>query len=260
MEGKLSTGDPITEYFDNVPKDKRKITIHHLLTHSAGFAESLGFDYEAISSEEFVNRAFQSELNFEPGSRYQYSNAGYSLLAVIVEIVTGRSYEEFLNEDLFRPAGMKYTGYSLPDWTEGQVAHGYRGETHFGPPNEKNWADDGPWYHLRGNGGIISTIKDMYRWHLALEGEEILSREAKSKYHKPHIPEGPGADTYYGYGWVVARSMRGTKVYMHNGGNPYFANDCYRYVEDDLFMYITSNNGESPAIEQSPAILKMIFE
>jgi len=185
---------------------------------------------------------------------------GYSLLAAVIELVTGDGYEKFLHDNLFEPAGMHDTGYCLPAWKENQVAHGYRGDEKFGLPTEKNWAEDGPWWHLRGNGGIISAIRDMYKWHLALAGEAILSKAAKEKYYTPHIAEGPNADTYYGYGWVIARSRRGTKVYMHNGGNPYFANDCYRYVEDDVFVYITSNNGEMPAIEQSPAVLKLIFE
>jgi CubicO group peptidase (beta-lactamase class C family) len=260
MKGKLSTDDPIAKYFKNAPDDKKSITLHHLLTHSAGFRDALGFDYDTITREEFIEMALQSKLEFEPGERYRYSNVGYSLLAAVIELVTGDGYEKFLHEQLFEPAGMHDTGYCLPDWKEHQVAHGYLGEETFGRSDQKNWAKDGPWWHLRGNGGIISTIHDMYRWHLALEGDNILSNAAKEKYYTPHIAEGPNADTYYGYGWVVAESRRGTKVYMHNGGNAYFTNDCYRYVEDDVFVYITSNNGEMSAIEQSGVILKLIFE
>lgn len=259
MMGKLSTNDPITKYFKDVPDDKKSITLHHLLTHSSGFREALGFDYDAISREEFIELAVESKLEFKPGERYRYSNVGYSLLAAIIELVTGNGYEKFLHDQLFEPAGMHDTGYCMPDWKENQVAHGYRGDEIFGQPTEKNWADDGPWWHLRGNGGIISTVHDMYKWHLALEGEDILSKPAKEKYYARHIPEGPNADTYYGYGWVVAESRRGTKVYMHNGGNGFFTNDCYRYVDDGVFVYITSNNGEMSAFEQSGVILKFIF-
>ncbi len=258
MLGKLSTDDPITKYFENVPNDKKGITLHHLLTHSAGLPEALGFDYKTTSREEIIKQAFAAELKYKPGERYQYSNVGYSLLAAIIEITTGGGYEKFLHEHLFKPAGMQDTGYRLPAWKENQVAHGYRGNDHFGQPHKKNWADDGPWWHLRGNGGVISTIHDMYGWHLALGGGKILSDAAQKKYYTPHILEGPGADTHYGYGWVVATSARGTKVYMHNGGNPYFANDCYRYVEDNVFVYISSNNGAMSAIEHSGIILKII--
>lgn len=257
---KLSTDDPITKYFENVPEDKKPITIHHLLTHAAGFADALGFDYATIPRAEYIELALGSRLKYRPGERYSYSNVGYSLLAAIIEIVTGDSYEGFLRDQLFDPAGMPHTGYRLPEWGEKQVAHGYRGDEHFGQPHTQNWADDGPWWHLRGNGGIISTIHDMYRWHLALEGNMVLSEEEKNRYLTPYILEGPGADTHYGYGWVVAESSRGTTVYMHNGGNPYFANDCYRYVDDDVFVYIASNNGERSAIEQSGIILRMIFD
>lgn len=121
---------------------------------------------------------------------------------------------------------MHETGYLIPKWSENKVVHGYRENDKFGQPNTQNWATDGPWLHLRGNGGIISTIYDLHKWHLALQGDSILSETTKATYYKPHIIEGPGADTYYGYGWVIAQSARATKVYMHNGGNPYFANDC----------------------------------
>ncbi|MCP4724719.1 MAG: beta-lactamase family protein [bacterium] len=260
MMGRLSVSDKITKYFENVPDDKNIITIHQLLTHSAGFPDGFGFDYSKITRDEYISLAFSKELLFNPGESYRYSNAGFSLLAAIIEIVTENSYEKFIIDQLFKPAGMNFTGYSLPEWKIDQVVHGYRGDDYFGQPNKKNWDDDGPWWHLRGNGGILSTIHDMYKWHLALDGEDILSGEAKMKYYTPHVLEGPGADTHYGYGWVIATSSRGKKVYMHNGGNPYFANDCYRYVEDDVFVYITSNNGAMSAIEQSVYILRMIFE
>lgn len=260
MMGKLSTDDLMTKYFENVPDDKKDITLHHLLTHSAGFRDALGFDYKEISREDFIKLAFDSKLNFTPGEKYSYSNVGYAILAAVIEKLTNGSYEKFLQDNLFKPANMNSTGYMLGDWDENQVVHGYRGEEYFGQPNKMEWDDDGPWWHLRGNGGIISTIQDMYKWHLALEGEKILSNEAKKKYYTPHIIEEPGGDTYYGYGWVVAQSSRDTKVYMHNGGNPYFANDCYRYIEDDVFVYISSNNGAMSAIEQSGIVLRMIFK
>jgi CubicO group peptidase (beta-lactamase class C family) len=260
MMGRLSTSDLISVYFENIPDDKKDITLHHLLTHSAGFEGAIGFDYKEISRDDFIKLAFESKLFFTPGEKYEYSNVGYALLAAIIEIVTEESYEIFLNNNLFKPAGMIHTGYMLPEWNENQVAHGYRGKEYFGQPHKQIWADDGPWWHLRGNGGIISTIDDMYKWHLALEGDAILSADAKKKYYTPHIIEQAGGDTYYGYGWVIAESSRGTKVYMHNGGNPYFANDCFRYVEDNVFVYISSNNGEQSAIEQSGIILQSIFK
>jgi CubicO group peptidase (beta-lactamase class C family) len=116
-DGKLGTGDPITRFFKDVPPDKRGITLHHLLTHSAGlasdFAES---DYEPVLRDEYVRRALASALLGPPGKRYAYSNAGFSLLAAVVELVSGKNYEAYLADRLFRPTGMTETGYKLPGW------------------------------------------------------------------------------------------------------------------------------------------------
>ena len=108
--------------------------MHQLLTHYAGFT---GPDYQPAGRDETVRKILSSPLEFRPGERFSYSNAGYSLLAAILEIVSGESYEEFLNKHLFRPAGMYFTGYRLPNWEEKVVAHWYVGDKDNGTPLEK---------------------------------------------------------------------------------------------------------------------------
>ena len=102
MMGKLRVSDPISKFVGPVPDDKRAITLHHLLTHTAGLTEGLGGDYEALSQREMLDGALESELRSAPGTEYSYSNLGYSMLAAIIEQVSGRSYEEFLAESLSR--------------------------------------------------------------------------------------------------------------------------------------------------------------
>jgi CubicO group peptidase (beta-lactamase class C family) len=82
MMGKLSVKDPITQYFPDVPKDKKGITLHHLLTHTAGFPGAIGPDFDPITREEFIQLAMQTPLKREPGTLYEYSNVGYSLLGI----------------------------------------------------------------------------------------------------------------------------------------------------------------------------------
>jgi CubicO group peptidase (beta-lactamase class C family) len=194
MQGKLRVEESIGRFFPTAPAEKAAITIHQLLTHTAGLDSDYGpSDYEAVSRDEILRRVFAAPLRSAPGKEHFYSNAGYSLLAAIVEIVAGQSYERFVRENLFEPAGMHATGYKLPKWRDGQVAHGYRDGQDWGTILDKPWAEDGPYWNLRGNGGIHSTAGDMYRWHVALEGEAILSKAAKEKFFKPHVAEGPGA-------------------------------------------------------------------
>ena len=114
---------------------------------------------------------------------------------------------------------MTDTGYVLPDWGPEQVAVEYdRDGRAQGRPFEHPWAADGPFWNLRGNGGMLSTARDMYRWHLALRDDTILDRAAREKMFTPHVREGPGADTHYGYGWVVS-SFEGEPFMWHDGGN-----------------------------------------
>jgi CubicO group peptidase (beta-lactamase class C family) len=241
MEGKLSVDDRITAYFDNVPQDRETVTIHHLLTHTSGMRESLGSDYAPITREKIVERAMKAKLLWQPGERYRYSNAGYSLLGAIVEMVSGGSYEAYLRENLFEPAGMTQTGYLLPQWKPDRLACGYTRNKDWGTPLDHRWDSDGPYWNLRANGGILSTVWDMYRWHLALKGDKILSKEAKNKMFTPHVPEEEGGKSYYGYGWVWVKTGRRTTLITHNGGNGIFFADFLRYVDEDVVILFMTN-------------------
>lgn len=218
MAGKLAMTDPVRKFADDWPADKREITLHQLLTHTAGLIDHLGGDYDVLSRDDMLATAAGSELLSAPGAEYHYSNLGYSVLAAVIEKVSGVGYETYLAEHLFAPAGMTQTGYVLPYWDPIQVAVEYdTAGTPRGRPNERPWGTDGPHWNLRGNGGILSTAPDMYRWHLALDGRDVLSQAAKRKLFEPYVREGDG-DTYYGYGWVVMFDD-GNKIVWHNGGN-----------------------------------------
>ncbi|MBI4750399.1 MAG: serine hydrolase [Acidobacteria bacterium] len=259
MQGKLRVEDPINKYLPGVPKDKAGITIHHLLTHSAGlrsdYAET---DYEPVGREEYVKRAMAEPLLSPPGERFEYANSGYSLLAAIVEMISGQSYEQFLYNNLFKPAGMLHTGYCLPKWSADKQAHGYLDGRAWGTVVEKACVGEGPYWALRGNGGIQATVGDMYRWHQALEGNTILSAEARRKFQTPYIAEGPQGFSHYAYGWAIMKTPRGTKLVTHNGGNGIFAADFRRYVDENVVVFIASN-ADVKAIPASQHIARILF-
>ncbi len=258
-QGKLQVTDTIDKYFDIVPADKRQITLHHLLTHSSGLRDAFGDDYEPVSRDEIIKRAMESKLLWAPGTRYRYSNGGYSLLAAIVELVTGNTYDRYLHDALFAPAGMLHTGYQIPELNPDQLAHGYLtdGED-TGTPVDHAWADDGPYWNLRGNGGILSTAEDMFRWHQALNGTEVLPEDAKAKYFAPHVPEGPRAKTHYGYGWVIGTAGDDSTYHWHNGGNGIFFADMSRYLGDDMVLIMASNRKGRSADIPKLAVLNIL--
>ncbi len=238
-EGKLSVTDPIERHFEGVPEDKRGITLHHLLTHSSGIVNLEGADdWNPIGREEFVRRALAQPLEFEPAARYAYSNAGYSLLGAIVEQRTGKSWEEYVRERIFLPAGMYDTGYIGAPWGEARLAQGYRGGERWGTVVERPFAEDGPFWVLRANGGVHSTAWDMLRWGQTLLGGRPLSADSMAAYWSPHVDEGGG--TFYGYGWVVM-DLGGARVITHNGGNGIFFADMAIVPDAGLVVVLLTN-------------------
>lgn len=257
--GKISFSDTLSKFFEEIPEDKKNITIHQLLTHTGGFPGSIGSDYDKISREVFIREAFKSKLKYKPGERYNYSNVGFSIAGIILEKVTGNSFETFLNKHLLIAAGLEKTGYVLPDWNKDDIVVGYKGNRRWGTPIEKLWGKKGPGWHLKCNGGILTTIDEILKWGMAILGNDVFSESEKKKYLTPYVPEGPAGDSYYAYGWVRMKSSRGTDIITHNGGNPYIQNDMYIYPEEKVIVYITSNNGQFSAIDQSSKILRLLF-
>ena len=136
-------------------------------------------DKENIPQEDFFEKLFASTLLSEPGEKYSYSNTGYSILGRIIELTSGQSYEIFLNEQLFIPAGMKQTGYLLPKWDIGQISRGYnRNVIEMGPTITRYQETGDITWHLKANGGINSTQNDMLLWYEALKANKILSKES----------------------------------------------------------------------------------
>ena len=207
MMGKLNTEDPITKYFENVPEDKKTITLHNLLTHTSGVIDATGMDFVVAPRDETMTKILDAPLQFKPGEEFSYSNAGFSMLAAVIEKVSGQGYEEFLNKNIFAPAGMNFTGYRMPKWDKKIVAHWYRGEKDNGTPLEKSY----PYWNYLGNGGILSTTDDMYRWHRALLEDDVLSAAVKKKMFTPFLNE-------YGYGWDIIKREMGTLI-QHDGGS-----------------------------------------
>jgi CubicO group peptidase (beta-lactamase class C family) len=117
-KGLLDVNDPISKYLPEYPKETGdSITVHHLLTHTSGVpsytdnAELMGRRATKMSTEEILNSFKDKPLDFPPGGQFKYSNSGYYLLGLIVENVSGKSYEEYLQENIFDPLGMAHTGY-----------------------------------------------------------------------------------------------------------------------------------------------------
>lgn len=235
MDGKLQTADTLGKYLPEVPPDKAEITIHQLLTHTAGLKRDAIRQTETVTREEAVRRILASPLESKPGEKFHYANAGYQLLAAIIETASGQSYEDYITQKLLTPAGLTHTGFfSQSRWEAQDVARGYNEWKEIGA--FPDWPRS--WNHT-GSGNIVSTADDLYRWHLALQTDRILSKQAREKLFTKATatPEGD----FYGYGWFVGKAADGGTLISHGGDNIGYRAEFRWYVEPDRVVILLTN-------------------
>jgi hypothetical protein len=187
--------------------------------------------------EKYINGVLGHPLAFKPGAGRTYSNTGFSLLAVIIENVSGERYEEYVREHLFKPAGMTETGYYIPRDTR-RIARGYNdGDTDFGYPWETQWDSKKPLWDLIGNGGMLTTVDDVHKWLVAIKGNKIVSQKSKDKMFQVYYPKSD-----QGYGWNVAETQGKPYVFRVGDAVPQAWNVEFRwYKDDDLIAVVLAN-------------------
>lgn len=227
-QGRLSTGDTLSRFFPDAPEDKKNITILQLLTHTAGMQDVFGGDYEVVSRDWLLEKAFSAKLVREPGKERLYSNSGYSLLAIIIEKVSGKNYETFMREEILKPAGVEKVGYVQASWKNENLAVGYQKGNRWGSPLDHKWAADGPSWNLRGNGGMLSTTSELCRWFEALFDGKIIGAQALQKY----LANASGESKAFG-GRVIGPA----------GGNGIFNSFQLSVIDADFHLtFFTSNS------------------
>jgi len=246
-QGKLSTSDRLSKFYIQAPSDKKNITINQLLTHTTGISPATGgFRYDEANKEQFLEEFFNATLQSVPGTKHQYANANYILLAAIIESVSGQSYSTFLRDNFWKPLGMNHTGYKSISFHIEMISHGYYFNYTDGiwedwgitqehlPDNNKHW------YSI-GKGDVYSTTLDLYKWHVALEANKVLSAKSKELLETPFVAENQDGNTHYAYGWATFKTKSGKKVVWHNGSNGIFFGNFVRFVDDDIVVIVLSN-------------------
>jgi CubicO group peptidase (beta-lactamase class C family) len=170
----LELSDSLGDIFPGAPPDKASVTLLQILQHSAGFDEyhDTEGDFEPMTRLEARQRIFEQELLFSPGTDTAYSNSGYTLLADVIETVSGEPFVDYLRSALFEPASLEQTGfYSEPLWQTVETAVGYDAST-FGGNDPAEWPYT---WALVGNGGLVTTVRDLDRWLTALWDGRVVS-------------------------------------------------------------------------------------
>lgn len=232
-QGRLTTGDAIAKFVPDAPQAAEAITIAQLLSHTSGIAK--GYDLEGVdlrSRDAMVAGVLAAPLANRPGSTFEYSNANYFLLAAIIEIASGATYEDYLRAALFEPLGMKSTGFTRDRKLDGKrAAHRYRSAEDVdgvGTSIEFAWS-----WGFRGATGIVSSAEDMIRWGRALLDGKILSDASRAKLFTPVLDR-------YACGWYVLERGQTTEI-VHSGdalgAHAYLA----LYPREDLVVVILTN-------------------
>jgi CubicO group peptidase (beta-lactamase class C family) len=236
-KGLLSVDDPVSRYLPDYPAEiGGKVTIHHLLTHTSGIMnhtvleDMIKMRSVAMNLDELIATFKDFPLEFEPGSKYSYSNSGYVLLGAIIENVTGVPYEEYIKNNILDPLGMKNSGYCHRDIILKNRACGYT-------ENDQGAILNAGFVHMSlpySAGALYSTVGDMFIWDRALYTEKVLSKASLEKMFTPFLDD-------YAYGWFV-KEVKGRKLISHGGGIDGFTSVIQRWVDDDECIVVFSNN------------------
>jgi CubicO group peptidase (beta-lactamase class C family) len=243
--GLLSVNDPISKFFPKLPQGD-KITIHHLLTHTSGIPSITEFPnlsriQRHPSTPTQVMSYFQDlPLEFDPGTECKYSDSGYIILGAIVEAVSGRSYEEYIKENFFKPLNMNSTYFDHNQTIIPQRASGYGVDKQGALVNAEFIEMSFP----HGAGSLASTVEDLYRWDRALKEGKLLSSGSNRLLFTVHAVSIKN-EISYGYGFFIDAD-KGT--IGHTGSIEGFRAALYRYPDDDLTVIVLANREDISAV------------
>ncbi|MBP7516136.1 MAG: serine hydrolase, partial [Flavobacteriales bacterium] len=179
----------------------------------------------------------------------------------IVEHLSVMAYERYVHVSLLVLAGLLRTGYRLPDWSKEELAIGYRKDgTRWGTMLDHPLVNGGPGWHLRANGGILSTTHDMAAWLETLRTNKVLSKASTDVMFTPHVEEGQGAGSFYGYGWALFKNRRGTRLITHNGGNGVQFADVLWYADEGVRVVLMSNANKRGMQDIAWDVGRMVFD
>ncbi len=240
--GRLNVHDSISRYMPDLPAAWQAITIHQLLTHTSGIPNSTNssendrIDRTGATPQQLIGLFTDQPLDFEPGTNWNYSNTGYILLGTIVEKISGQSYANFLQANIFGPLGMRNSGYDRAKDVLKERASGY--EITDGHIANADFIDMSVPFSA---GGIYSTVEDLYRWNEALiENGKLLSADSLKQMFTEY-PQATRQGQHYGYGVVISRLKFGKLLYYHGGGVKGFSSSLQRYPNDRVCIVVLSN-------------------
>ena len=257
--GKFSLDTPLSEVLPGTPSYAHDVRIRHLLNHTSGLV-----DYEDLIPDSQTVQVLDADvlkllnkvdsLYFPPGSKFRYSNSGYTLLALVVEAVSGEPFARFLKENIFDPLGMKHTiAYQEGISTVDNRAFGHsRTDTGFVQTDQSATSA------VLGDGGIYSSVEDLFKWDQDLSGNRLISNSLRQQSFTPAVLN-DGSKTKYGFGWYVEPYKSHESIY-HTGSTRGFRNAIFRLSDQQLTIIILTNRNEGEPIEIAKKIADFLLK
>jgi CubicO group peptidase (beta-lactamase class C family) len=255
--GKLNVNDPFCKYLSDCPPAWQPITIRQLLTMTSGIPGASALELGPLRGlpvpwDQWLEATKKKPLEFTPGENFKYANTGYTLLGFILERVSGKSYGEFLQENIFGPLKMERSGYEDPRRIIKNRATGYR-QLPGDPITNVPYAE---MVGLYAAGGIYSTTEDLLLWDQALYGDKLLSRKSIDEMYTPVKEMLPGKG--YGYGLWTTRK-HGHQEIAHGGNLAGFITYISRFPAERVTVIVLSNNGRGSSGKISTVLSAIVF-
>jgi CubicO group peptidase (beta-lactamase class C family) len=255
-EGKIKLNGTIRDYLPDYREDTgKKITIHHLLTHTHGL-QDLEYTHlplvNTFDVKEFIKRFLSTDPEFEPGKKFKFSTfAGYTLLAAIIEQVTGKTYEQVLHEKILKPVNMKNSGFIYPNSVLKKRASAYLNTT-----DERRTE----FFRFGSNGAtsLYATVDDLLLWDRALAGDTLLSEKTKKLMYQAHVPSSQSGSTGYGWNIVNLASDKTKKRVAWQTGAGYAA--VWRVLDDDIVIISLNNKICGKLLEICIGVSNILFK
>ena len=239
-QGKLNLQDEITKFIPDYPTQGNKITIEHLLTHTSGIANYSGITDAAdratldFTPNEMIDFFKNLPMRFATDTKWEYSNSNYFLLGYIIEKITGKTYEECLEENFFKPLGMTNSLYAndtrIIKNRAGAYTQGDNGYENSQPLNMT---------HVYSAGAIQSTVEDFFKWHQAVHSYKLVKKENLDKaFTRYKLTD--GKETAYGYGWRLGYVYESPSIWHGGKINGFVTMEIY-LPKEDVFVAIFSN-------------------
>jgi CubicO group peptidase (beta-lactamase class C family) len=237
-DGKIHLDDPVSKYFQNTPESWKKITVHHLLTHTSGIPDYSAKDVDFrkdYTEDELLKILMKLPLEFQPGDKWNYSNSGYMLLGFLIHKASGKFYGDVLEERIFGPLGMTTAQVISESDIVPNRAAGY--ELKDGKIKNQDWVS--PSLNTTADGALYLTALDMSHWAEGLNASRLLKPESFKQMWTP-VKLNNGTSFPYGFGWRLGY-QRGHRVIEHSGHWQGFSTGISRYPDFGLTVIMLAN-------------------